>query len=189
MAMRRKDLSGLVFGKLRVIEYAGIRRTGKQVKARWKCLCECGNVCISDAQNLSRGGAKTCGCSHRRGHKDSPNWKGVGDLSGSFYSQIRNNARVRNIPITVSKEYLLQIFHDQGGRCALSGIPIKLSYEKRRSLKYSNTASLDRKNSDLPYQDGNVQWLHKDVNIMKNHYAQDYFISMCASISKLASLP
>jgi hypothetical protein len=94
-----------------------------------------------------------------------------------------------NIPITVSKEYLLQIFHDQGGRCALSGIPIKLSYEKRRSLKYSNTASLDRKNSDLPYQDGNVQWLHKDVNIMKNHYAQDYFISMCASISKLASLP
>ena len=45
-----------------------------------------------------------------------------------------------------------------------------------------NTASLDRIDSSKPYIKGNMQWLHKDVNIMKNAYNINYFINMCRII-------
>jgi hypothetical protein len=45
-----------------------------------------------------------------------------------------------------------------------------------------NTASLDRIDSSLGYVRGNVQWLHKDVNWMKNTLDQDRFIELCKAI-------
>ncbi len=46
------------------------------------------------------------------------------------------------------------------------------------------TASLDRIDSRGHYEVGNVQWIHKDLNIMKNSYDANYFIDMCKSVAK-----
>lgn len=50
------DLSGKVFGKLKVLRLVGGRRS------RWLCLCECGKTVELQECYLSRGDRKSCGC-------------------------------------------------------------------------------------------------------------------------------
>lgn len=40
---KRVDLTGRVFGRLTVIEYAG---SDKKWQAFWRCRCECGNETV-----------------------------------------------------------------------------------------------------------------------------------------------
>lgn len=56
--MRRKDLTGMEFGRLRVIASAG--RNGRHLL--YRCRCECGNVRDVRRGNLTSGNTKSCGC-------------------------------------------------------------------------------------------------------------------------------
>lgn len=56
----REDLTGQVFGKLTVIEYAGLDDIKKHTM--WKCKCECGNETITRKTRLKSGDTKSCGC-------------------------------------------------------------------------------------------------------------------------------
>ena len=58
MGKLRKDLTGLSFGYLDVIEF-GDRVSGK---ARWHCVCRCGNRATVDGYYLTSGHTKSCGC-------------------------------------------------------------------------------------------------------------------------------
>lgn len=58
-APRFQDLTGLQFGKLTVIGFAGLDK-GKN--SRWLCRCECGGKCTHLAGNLKRGRCPSCGC-------------------------------------------------------------------------------------------------------------------------------
>lgn len=49
------------------------------------------------------------------------------------------------------------------------------------------TASLDRKDNTRGYTLNNVQWVHKDVNIMKNTFDRDYFVSMCRRVAECSA--
>lgn len=61
MHKRVEDLTGKVFNKLTVIEFAGIRNRN----ALWLCSCECGNTKITQAKNLKNNSTKSCGCLHK----------------------------------------------------------------------------------------------------------------------------
>ena len=56
---RVKDLTGMKFGRLTVVEFADLTKT-KQ--ARWLCRCDCGNEKIYRANDLKRWKTPTCGC-------------------------------------------------------------------------------------------------------------------------------
>ena len=56
--MKRLDLTGQVFGRLKVLSYAHT----KNGRAYWNCLCECGNKTIVQRGNLRFGSVKSCGC-------------------------------------------------------------------------------------------------------------------------------
>jgi hypothetical protein len=63
------------------------------------------------------------------------------------------------------------------GQCALTGWDLSMGYS-------DCTASFDRIDSSKPYEPGNVQWVHSMVNMCKNKYSQDKFISMCKAVSQ-----
>lgn len=48
------DLTGLIFGRLKVEEYQG--------QGRWRCLCNCGKSMTTLGKSLRRGVTKSCGC-------------------------------------------------------------------------------------------------------------------------------
>jgi len=52
------DLSGKKPGKWTVLEKG---ESGKQGQARFKCVCECGNIKLVYGQSLRRGSSKSCG--------------------------------------------------------------------------------------------------------------------------------
>ena len=58
-----KDLTGKLFGSLKVFAYAGTDRHGRR---KWRvCCARCGNEKIALAANLLSGRTKTCGCAQR----------------------------------------------------------------------------------------------------------------------------
>lgn len=46
------------------------------------------------------------------------------------------------------------------------------------------TASLDRIDSSKGYVEGNVQWVHKDVNYIKQDLEESYFKKLCKLITE-----
>ena len=56
-----------------------------------------------------------------------------------------------------------------------------LNLEKKR--KSDGTASLDRIDSSKGYIEGNIQWVHKDINRMKGDSSDNDFIKLCKIIS------
>jgi len=58
-----RDLSSRTFGKLLVLERAAIQRdTDGGSRARWRCLCECGNEVVTRGHTLVHGNIHSCGC-------------------------------------------------------------------------------------------------------------------------------
>jgi hypothetical protein len=180
--MKYQSLNGKKFGRWTVIRRVVSDRNGM---TRFECLCECGNKSVVYSKHLKSGMSKSCGCGHPRGssHKQ---WTGFHGLPGWYWNCIENHAKPKKkerkiIPLTITKQYIWELFVKQNSKCALTGIPLVMGLNCQKHL---HTASLDRIDSSRGYVQGNVQWIHKDVNRMKGSFDQDYFISVCKQISQ-----
>lgn len=61
-----KNLEGLRFGRLVVIELAKKPQNSTDAHRHWLCRCDCGNTVIVSGSNLGRG-TFSCGCGKREG--------------------------------------------------------------------------------------------------------------------------
>lgn len=109
-------------------------------------------------------------------------WKGYGEISSDYFTILKHSATDRNYKFDVDIEYLWDIFLKQNKKCALSNLDIYMN-EKCDEKKYK-TATLDRIDSKYGYIKGNVQWVHRDINKMKNNFPEDYLIKMCELVYK-----
>jgi len=122
----------------------------------------------------------------RRTRTNHPAFRGFGEISKSLWNRIirnciRGHNRDRIIEFTITMEYAWNLFLNQNRKCALTKLPLELFH-----IEYGKTignASLDRIDSSKGYIEGNVQWIHKDVNMMKYNFNQDYFIKLCKLIA------
>jgi hypothetical protein len=71
------------------------------------------------------------------------------------------------------------LWENQNGKCAYTGELLNFGRSK-----VNGTASLDRIDSSLGYVEGNVQFVHKDVNIMKWDLSEKRFLDICEKITK-----
>lgn len=178
--MRQKqNLKGKQFGKLTVVDEAPYHKN--DFAPYWWCQCECGNRTSVRAYHLTKGITKSCGGLVHRTGTSHYHWSGHGEISGTFFGFLKKGAKYRSIPFKLSKEYIWELYVKQKQRCALSNI--KLTFDSQRT-KNDGTASLDRIDSSKGYIEGNVQWVHKDVNFMKGELVQKNFINWCKLISK-----
>ena len=108
-------------------------------------------------------------------------WKGYKSIPYAWFSNyFERSGKRRNGSISI--EYIYNLWIKQNKRCALSGVNIGFYDDKQGE---THTASIDRIDSSIGYHDGNVQLVNKHVNIMKNRYDQNYFISMCKLIAEI----
>lgn len=94
-------------------------------------------------------------------------------ISPRRYSFLKASAKSRGIDIDVSPKYLFELFLKQDQKCAISNMEIFLD----------TSASLDRIDSSLGYIQGNVQWVHSTINVMKNNISDKEFIEQLTLIS------
>lgn len=152
---------------------------GSDGKKSWLLQCDCGEKYKALTESLLSGNTKSCGCLNKRTGKNHPHYKGCEDLSGDYWSKLKQGARKRDIEFNITIKEAWKLFKNQDKKCALTGWEITLTDSS--SLK--QTASLDRINSNKHYKLSNIQWVHKDVNRIKQNYSQDYFITICEAIA------
>jgi hypothetical protein len=187
---QKYNLTNQPFGKLTAIELFHKPTTFGGGHGRyWKCKCSCGGEKVVSYHSLVGGMTKSCGCEwqrtlgYRGNHPISEHYlfTGCGEMPGTYYSGVKRTSRERKIDFSVSKEYLWDLFVKQNRKCALSGLDLQF---RRDQHSTEGTASLDRIDSFKGYVEGNVQWLHKDINFMKQTKTDEYFIQLCKLVAE-----
>lgn len=82
--MGLKDETGKVYGYLTVLERA---ENTKEGRARWRCICKCGNEVVVLGKHLRSGNTKSCGCYQKERAIES-NLKRGGDLTGKRFGKL-----------------------------------------------------------------------------------------------------
>lgn len=87
--------------------------------------------------------------------------------------------------LDLTPEQLVQMWHVQNGRCALSGIYMTHTHRKCDLVfsKFKN-ASLDRIDSAGDYTYANMQLVCSMLNHCKNSYSNEQFITICKLVTQ-----
>jgi hypothetical protein len=167
------DYTGKEFNQIKVLEVSPNKKPYTKIR-NWKCLCKkCNNIFYLNSTKIKEEKINSCLCRRKTGYKD---------ISGKYWASIRGGARIRKLDFNITQEYAWSIFEKQKSKCNLSGE--FLIFSKNCSDKNKQTASLDRIDSAKGYIEGNIQWVHKDINRLKNDFNQDYFLRLVEKIYK-----
>ena len=168
---------GTEFGKLVFID--SIDKKDKYGHPKWICFCKCTpNIKrIFSAYHLTQGRTKSCGCIVKE-TSSNIHWRGYEQISLVKWHNIQRDALKRNLSFDITLEYVWDLYVKQNGKCNLSGVDIIFTRNNKNM-----TASLDRIDNAQGYIIGNVQWLHKDVNLAKRTMSNKDFIQMCVNIA------
>lgn len=143
--------------------------------------CDCGTNRPLAIRNVWYDTTKSCGCLAREMYKKN-RWSGHGEISGAFWWNVKNKARKHGgLKVTIKQAW--ELFLAQGRCCVYTGWKLVFvsDYAKYHKLQ---TASLDRRDNTLGYTLDNVQWVHKDINKMKNTHSEARFLELVAVTAK-----
>jgi hypothetical protein len=139
-----------------------------------KCRCDCGSIVERRLRDVMNKNILGCGCTDL-------GQKMIGKLPRYFYRYLMVQAKQREIPFTLTFEELSKLFDVQNNKCALSDVYLKFNSS---SKILDGNASLDRIDSNKPYETGNVQWVDVNINYAKLRLSNDEFIQMCKNVTK-----
>jgi hypothetical protein len=146
-----------------------------QIDREAKVLCRCLECNKTEkyvsAYQLVTGVSKRCSvCGYSLKEENNPAWKGCGKVPGEKLSKIIRGAKSRNINFNLTIEYISELYNKQNGFCYYTNLPISFK---------DKTASLERVDSNIGYEESNVVWVHKNVNIMKRDLSYEEFYNVC----------
>lgn len=124
------------------------------------------------AVRLAKTRCKTC--SNKQNHPQ-------GEIRGirvSWFNKFETQAQLRGFDWAIDLDYCADLLESQGHKCVLSGLPISACGD------FANiTASLDRIDNTKGYVLGNVQFVHKKINMMRGSLTVGEFVGLCQSVA------
>ena len=171
MAQKLIDETGNRYGKLVVLERAGLHPTGRQ--ATWRCLCDCGNEKIVTGGNLRHKNhfTKSCGCLKERA---------PGEVAfNSIHYDLRYDAKKRGHSWHLSESdvrYLTSL------PCAYCGLePFNVYVKAGDEYVYTG---IDRMDNNKGYSLGNVVPCCKFCNGAKGPRSLEEFSAWISQVYK-----
>lgn len=179
-------LIGQKFNRLKILK---LRRDKSYVKPLYKayCLCNCGNKKWIHLPSIRAGRVISCGCRKKEAYLENSgqnSWQFTGykEIPGKYFTDLKRRALEKNFKVNINIKYLWRLFIRQKRKCKLSGESIYFGYSNRSNCE--TTASLDRIDNDKGYIKGNVQWVHKKINVMRNTLTVNQFIIWSQKVVK-----
>lgn len=166
---RIQDLTGLKFGKLTVLNFAGRKSSGKFLKTFWVCKCECGNIKEIASGDLKNGHTTSCGCYHKKLFGDVNRKHNMANKCGRIYQLWKsikyrcnnpNNKSYKNYGgrgIKVCKEWQedFKIFYDWA---------MQNGYKEEKLSNGLNRLTIDRIDNDGDYEPNNCRFVTNAEN-------------------------
>lgn len=85
----------------------------------------------------------------------------------------------------IDEKYLQQLWLEQDGKCAITGITINHNSYNKNTTTTPQTASLDRIDQSLGYIKGNVQFVAVSINLGKWKFSDDQIREFIEEVKKL----
>ena len=178
------SLIGRTFGKLQVTGIQNVRLGNGKLHAKALCKCVCGSIKEIFWTTVAKGLALSCGCSRNFDATTGSNnyhFKGYREIRSAFWRGYQNGAKDRGHLFELDIKYAWDLFEKQERKCAFSGVPLVFGSNKKNS---ATTASIDRIDPTKGYLPGNIQWVHKTINLMRNVLSVEDFISWCNLVAQ-----
>jgi hypothetical protein len=171
---------GAKFGDWELIDN-NLTYGGSQNHGKIKVKCKCGDEYLSDPYPLKKGTSTCCfKCGHNKLGENHHSFTGYKEIPGSWFGRY---SKTKKRKFNLNIEDIYNIWIKQNKKCALSGLEIDFKNTNQKTHDLSCTASLDRIDSKKDYTLDNIQLVHKDINMIKKDYNQEYFIKLCKLIA------
>jgi hypothetical protein len=187
--MNLPDLTNKRFGKL-------IALNKEKVKSNfiyWKCICDCGNVCVVRGQRLYSGNTKSCGCLRKTSGKEGSRvaaekrrQPGNEVAKNNLYKTYERNAKSHNREFNLSFDDFIHLTQQNCKYCGnIPSAEIK-NYKDKEHKKESSYFynGLDRVDNNEGYYIDNVVPCCFMCNRMKLNLNKDDFLKHISKISK-----
>lgn len=136
-----------------------IVRRGKKAEKRVRCP-----ACVRRQVMQDHGG-------------HTANYTGTQFFPGKHIAMWKHSAKRRHHDWDLTNDDLDEIYREQQGLCALSGI------QMNPAISSPYRPSIDRIDSTKGYTRANVQFVCSVVNVMKNKIHEPLFVDLCAKIA------
>jgi hypothetical protein len=168
-----KSLDGNRYDNYTILSLNKTFDAGEKV---WNAQCDCGKIFSIRTSRINN--TPSCGCSDSETNpkfvkefKDMPNW---------FIQKFADGAKDRKIEYNISNEILWDVYIQQDMKCVYTGVKLFMPTQK---TQFTYNASIDRIDSKIGYISGNVQWVHKKINMMKGVLSDQDFIDFCVLVA------
>ncbi|HIK67407.1 MAG TPA: hypothetical protein EYF95_05505 [Flavobacteriales bacterium] len=109
-------------------------------------------------------------------------------MFGRAVANARSRASKRGIPFALTRDEVMKMFEDQGGRCYYSDIKLNVVKSDASRTHDPFKMSLDCVDPTLGYVKDNVVWCAYCVNALKLKMSKKSMIDVCRAIVKKADL-
>ena len=137
------------------------------------------SFCKQDFETLSNR-ASYCSVPCQQNAKKRKDAYNIPKRISSLTSGAKQRAKSKSVPFNLDRDFMLEIWEEQRGCCALTGRPFNLSYEEtlQKGWSVKDAPSIDRIEPSLGYTKGNVRFVTYQVNMAKGVYSDEDFLAL-----------